>query len=85
MRSAYVAPPGRCIDCGHSIPEKKCAACRTPYPIDRLKKVEKEARGLAAWCREFVGSVTDHNGVSIKGDFDEFLGTLEAALDMKVS
>ena len=46
----------------------------------RFHEINESARGLVAWCREFVGEINDHNGVSIKGDFDEFINELGDAL-----
>jgi hypothetical protein len=46
----------------------------------RTREVEASAQGLVAWCREFVGEVRDHNGVSMKGDFDQFIEELGDAL-----
>ncbi len=52
----------------------------SPEREAQLLKIEEEARGLAAWCREFVHVVDDSSNHSIKSDFFEFLGDLEGAL-----
>ena len=51
-------------------------------PADRATRIEDEARGFAAWCREYTGHIVDHNGTSIGSDFFQFLAQLEAALDL---
>jgi hypothetical protein len=48
---------------------------------ERLHRIEKEAKGFAAWCREFVAKTEDSKGVSLNDDFFQFLGELEASLD----
>jgi hypothetical protein len=52
----------------------------TRYPGDRLREIEKEARGLVAAYNEFVGGVTDTRGTSMKGEMDEWVAQLERAL-----
>jgi len=48
----------------------------------RAQRIEKEARGLVAWCDEFVGRVYDNSGNSLtkSGEWQEVLGDLRSAL-----
>lgn len=53
-------------------------------PEERALKIENEARGLVAWCNEFVSSVKDHSGNELgpygSGEWAEVLSDLEVAL-----
>jgi hypothetical protein len=52
----------------------------TEREITRLRQIEAEAKGLTAWCREFVAEVKDRNGLSMADDLSGFLDDMEGAL-----
>jgi hypothetical protein len=63
-----------------SNPDQTKTSERPRYPGERLRDIEREARGFLAWCREFVGSVRDTRGTSMPLDWEDQLASLEHAL-----
>ncbi len=47
----------------------------------RAQKIEEHAKGIVAWYNEFVCAVHDSQGLSLKGDLDQFMAELEGALN----
>jgi hypothetical protein len=48
----------------------------------RAQEIEKKAKALVAWCREYVGNVLDNDGESLtsSGEWQEVLNDLKKAL-----